>query len=108
MTFTAILSGQCREIYTTTPKTMFLDIRGTDSTLLRDHTWVTITDDIRRLMPKSSAKKKCLIQFDADSAPYISSEGSKITLCNISNIRCLKRNISMEDYRANYRTIIAI
>lgn len=108
MTFTAMLSGQCREIYTTAPKTMFLDIRGTDSTLFRDHTWITIVDDIRHLMPKSSAKKKCLIKFDADSTPYLSSEGTKETLCNISNIHCLKRNISMEDYRANYRTIIAI
>lgn len=89
--FTGILTGQKRDIYQMTPKTMLLNIRHNNITF-RDHCWIPLSGYINDILPLSHHKKKIRVSFTATVFEYRSSEGMKIGLKRIDDIRILKRD----------------
>tara|TARA_B110000046_G_C12939259_1_gene375032 strand:+ start:65 stop:238 length:174 start_codon:yes stop_codon:yes gene_type:complete len=55
MIYTAKLTGNKRDVYTTSPKALFTNIQPLEG-LFRDHCWVEINDVISEIQPKGHQK----------------------------------------------------
>lgn len=99
MQFTAIITGHKRDIHTSNPKALLAEVRFADRSLFRDHTYIPL-HLVDRLLPKAHSKKKILIAFEATLTPYTGRNGESIGLSDIVDIRPLKRNITMDEYRS--------
>lgn len=88
MKYQAKITGNKRGVETTSPKVLLTQIKP-NSTLDRDHCWVDITPEIRRLNIKGHHKPRS-IAFEADLKEYLR-RGTELsyTLTNIRNISIL-------------------
>jgi len=85
MIYTAKLTGNRRDVGTTSPKILLINIDPNDH-LNRDHCWVTITPYLEKIAPKGHQKPK-RIKFEADTKPYLKQGKEEcVTLTNIRNI----------------------
>ena len=88
MQYTAKLTGNKRDINTTSPKALLISINP-DSDLTRDHCWVTITPELGLIQPKGH-QKPIVIQFNAELKKYVKRGTQQATtlhkLTNITRI----------------------
>ena len=89
MRYKAKLTGNNRDVVTSSPKTLITDIEPSEG-LFRDHCWVDITDEILKVLPKGH-HKAIDVEFDAELKEYLR-RGTEVsyTLTNITNIVKLK------------------
>ena len=88
--YTAHLTSCKRDTHTSSVKCLIIDIYDEDNTLFRDHHWVPLSNELDIIQPKNGKNKKKLIQFTAQQRVYQSSEGPKMGLINLKNIKPIK------------------
>jgi len=82
MIYTAKLTGNRREIHTTTPKCLLTNI-SPDNELGREHCWVDLTDELAAASPAGHEKPRT-IRFEAKIKPYLKrGVHQALTLTNI-------------------------
>lgn len=94
MKYTAIISRNFRDIHTMSPKVLLRNIQTTDNTVFRDHCWVDINDNIKRILPRGGNNSAYLIRFKAEPKNYCNSKTNqhdKISLDKLTNIVVLKK-----------------
>lgn len=88
--YTATIIRNFRDLRTTTPKVLLLNIVDENGQLFRDHCWVTITELLEKFIPlKNHIKKK--IMFDAKIKNYQTIGPEKQTLTSFKDICLLKQ-----------------
>lgn len=87
--YTAIITRNFRDVRTTTPKVLLLNIIDEDGQTFRDHCWVTITDILEKFIPLKNHIKN-IITFDAKITDYRTINHTKQTLSSFENIYLLK------------------
>ncbi len=87
--YTAVITGNRRDTNLMTPKVLLIDVRYSDGTLFRDHTWVL--EEYFKVIPKGHHKRKTLISFTAKEQDYISLTGDKVKLVSLKDIKYIKR-----------------
>lgn len=88
--YTATITRNFRDVRTTTPKVLLLNIIDENGQLFRDHCWVTITDLLEKFIPlKNHIKKK--IMFDAKIKNYQTTGSKNQTLISFKNICLIKQ-----------------
>lgn len=87
--YTATITRNFRDVRTTTPKVLFLNITNENGELFRDHCWVTITDMLEKFIPLKNKVKKT-ITFNAKVKDYQTIGPIKQTLISFNNISLVK------------------
>lgn len=85
--YTATIIRNFRDVKTTTPKVLLLNITDKNGQLFRDHCWVTINELIEKYIPIKNNIKK-IIKFDAIIKEYQTNGPKKQTLISFKDI-CL-------------------
>jgi hypothetical protein len=90
MKYTSVLTVSRRDVNSASPKRMLLQIREVESKkLFRDHLWIQ-EDIVSKYLSTDDHKKRALIEFTAEPKEYMSSDGIKLGLTNIKNVKVIK------------------
>jgi hypothetical protein len=90
MKYTAILTVSRRDVNSASPKRMLHQIREVESKkLFRDHLWIQ-EEIVDKYLPTNDHRMRAVIEFTAEPKEYMSSDGVKLGLTNIKNIKILK------------------
>ena len=89
--YTATITRNLRDVRTTTPKVLLLDIIDENGQLFRDHCWVTINELLKRFIPLKIHIKKT-IKFNAKIKSYQTIGPKKQTLTSFKNICLIKKD----------------
>lgn len=87
--YTATITRNFRDVRTTTPKVLLLNIRNEDGQLFRDHCWVTVTEILEKFIPLKNHIKKTIV-FTAKIKEYQTIGPKKQTLISFKDV-CLSR-----------------
>lgn len=88
--YTAKLTTNLRDIHTTVPKRLFVNVTDEDGVLFRDHCWVLDTKDIQNVAPTAKTKNKPIkVMFTADIKEY--KRGGVEQAFTLEKIRGLKQ-----------------
>ncbi len=84
--YIAKISRQFRDVKTGSPKVLLTDVICDETEGFRDHCWVTLTEDLDRLVPSKCGIKRA-IEFNAEPREYCT---GKLTLSNIKDVQLLR------------------
>jgi len=70
MKYIALLTGNRREVYTSSPKVLLTRVRKIDGKEFRDHCWISLSSKIEKIMPKGH-KKPIKVEIIADTIEYL-------------------------------------
>lgn len=84
--YIAKIQRQFRDVKTGSPKVLLTDVVCDETEGFRDHCWVTLTEDLAKLVP-SRCGVKLAIEFNAEPKEYYT---GKLTLANITDIHLLR------------------
>jgi len=85
--YKATLTPNRRDIHTTTPKMLLVDIINLDTgKVFRDHAWIKSYKGLLKLKENSKKNTNIDIVFTAEEREYIGSNGPNVTLAHIRNI----------------------
>lgn len=87
--YTATITRNFRDVKTTIPKVLLLNIIDENGQIFRDHCWVTITDILKKFIPLKNHIKKTII-FNAKIKDYQTIDSKKQTLTSFENVYLLK------------------
>lgn len=94
MRIVAKISKNFRDIKTTSPKVLLRIDKVQSDNFDRDHTFVPINKELRRVLQKIKGNASVLIEFEADEISYKDHrksiqgiDASKLTLTNIRNVQ---------------------
>ena len=92
MRYTAKLhKNNLRDVHLTTVKVLFTDIKDEDGNEFRDHCWVTINNELRRMMNRLNDKESTVIvRFIAKEKEYKTYGPAKKTLYGVKSIEVLE------------------
>lgn len=89
--YTAYITRNFRDVRTTTPKVLLLNIIDENGQLFREHCWVTINELLKKFIPSKNIIKKT-IMFDAKIKDYQTRGPQKQTLTSFKDICLIRRN----------------
>ena len=89
--YTATITRNFRDVRTTTPKVLLLNIIDENGQLFRDHCWVTINELLEKFIPLKNHIKKT-IMFDAKIKDYQTIGPKKQTLTSFKDICLIRKN----------------
>ena len=84
MVTTAYLTGNRRDVNTSSPKALFINVKG-----FRDHCWVVINTAIEHLQP-AGHQKPIKVEVVAEPVAYLKRGTEKATTLKVKEIRCIK------------------
>ncbi len=91
MTLTAIISRNFRDTATGAPKVLLRGIQTPDEEY-RDHAWVELTVELRRVVDRITNNRSLIITLEAEMKEYTYRPGIvKRTLTNVSNVKVVGR-----------------
>ena len=97
--YLAIVPGQTRgKNKLTNPMILLIGVIEKNGRSFRDHLWIPWNTDIAKMLPRPHQRKKVLIEFSAQPMEYLSSEGIKLGLKNIKDIKILSRKVISKDF----------
>lgn len=86
--YIATVTRNFKDVRTTTPKVLLLNIKDDQGQLFRDHCWVVINDVLEKYIPSRDHIKK-IIEFQAKIKEYQTIGPLKRTLTSFSNVQLL-------------------
>jgi hypothetical protein len=90
MKYSSVLTVVRRDVNSASPKRMLLQVREVESKkLFRQHLWIQ-EDIVNKYLTTDDYKKRAVIEFTAEPKEYMSSDGIKLGLSNIKNIKVIK------------------
>ena len=98
MRIVAKISKNFRDIKTTSPKVLLRIDKVQSDNFDRDHTFVPLTSNLKKVLQTIRGNASVLIEFEADEVSYKDHrksiqgiDASKLTLTNIRNVKIIGR-----------------
>lgn len=91
MSYLAKISKCYRDVASGDVKVLLRDIHTEENGMYRDHAWVSINKELKKILDTIQGNKSYIVKFNAKEKIYRSSSTEKKTLTAVSNIKVLGR-----------------